>query len=285
MKILLTGKNGQVGWELQRTLAPLGDIIALDSIEFDLANADFISKTIRDIKPNIIVNPAAYTAVDQAEKEPELATAINSVAPGILADEAKKLGAKLIHYSTDYVFDGTKIDPYSEEDTTNPLNIYGKSKLSGEKAIQEAGCDYLIFRTSWVYSLRRKNFLMTMLQLLKNRDEVRVVNDQFGAPNSASDLAEKTAHILSRKDAATGLYHLTTSDYMSWYDYACIIKSQIKSTCNIIPIPSHEYLQPAIRPKNSRLDSQKITRDFAIDSTNGIKDLTQHLIIAASQNV
>jgi dTDP-4-dehydrorhamnose reductase len=197
-KILITGKNGQVGWELQRVLAPLGEVIAIDRKEMDLANPDAIRARIREIKPDIIVNAAAYTAVDKAESEPDLALAVNGIAPGILAEEAKRLGALLVHYSTDYVFDGTKSSPYAEEDSPNPLNVYGKTKLAGERAIAASGADYLILRTSWVYSARGKNFMLTILRLARERDELRIVDDQVGAPTSSIAIAQATARILAQ---------------------------------------------------------------------------------------
>ena len=202
MRILVTGANGQVGWELQRTLQTLGDVIACDRVTLDLANPDSIRERVRAIKPEVIVNAAAYTAVDKAESEPELAMAVNGVAPGILAEEAKRLGALLIHYSTDYVFDGTKSDAYLEDDRTNPLSEYGKSKLAGEKAIEASGEAYLIFRTSWVYASRGKNFLLTMLRLANEREELRVVDDQFGAPTWCRTVAEGTAHVVAKLCAA-----------------------------------------------------------------------------------
>ena len=185
MKILLTGKNGQVGWELQRTLAPLGEVVAVDRQALDLANPDAIRALIREVKPALIVNPAAYTAVDKAESEPELAMAVNGIAPGIMAEEAKRLGAAMIHYSTDYVFDGTQTSPYTEKDRPNPGNVYGKTKLAGEQAIQAVGVPHLILRTSWVYGSRGRNFLLTILRLAQERDELKIVDDQIGAPTSS----------------------------------------------------------------------------------------------------
>ena len=198
MKILLTGKNGQVGWELQRTLAPLGEVVAVDRRGMDLANHDSIRSAIRAVRPDLIVNAAAYTAVDKAESEPDLAMATNGIAPGIMAEEAKRLGAAMVHYSTDYVFVGTKTSPYTEDDIPNPICVYGKTKLAGEQAVQAAGIPHLIFRTSWVYGLRGRNFLLTILRLAKERDELKIVDDQIGAPTWSRMIAEATAIILAQ---------------------------------------------------------------------------------------
>lgn len=274
-KILLTGKTGQVGWELQRTLAPLGQVIALDLDELDLSNPDAIRHTVQTIKPDLIVNPAAHTAVDKAESEPELAMAINGVAPGILAEEARKLGALLVHYSTEYIFDGHKQEAYVEDDTPNPLSVYGKSKLAGEQAIRAAGCHHLILRTSWVYGARGKNFMLTMLRLARERSELRVVDDQIGAPTWSRSLAEVTALILSQlyapgsanKDAiaqACGTYHLTSSGSVSWHGFAAEIMraAAVEPIPRLLAIPSHEYPAPAARPMNSVLSNEKLARAF-----------------------
>lgn len=277
-RILLTGKNGQVGWELQRTLAPLGQVIALDAAELDLADADAIRRKVREIRPHIIVNPAAYTAVDKAESEPELAMAINGVAPGVFAEEAKKLGAFLIHYSTDYVFDGAKKGAYVEDDAPNPLSEYGKSKLAGEQAIRAADCNHLILRTSWVYGARGKNFLLTMLRLAKERSELRIVDDQIGAPTWCRSLAEITAQILAQLHApgatqedmgrVSGTYHLTSADSVSWYGFAAEIIRQagIQPVPKLVPIPSQEYPTPAVRPMNSVLSNDKLLRTFGLQA-------------------
>ncbi len=277
-KILLTGKNGQVGWELQRTLAPLGQVIALDADELDLADAAAIRRKVREIAPHIIVNPAAHTAVDKAESEPDLAMAINGVAPGVFAEEAKKLGAFLIHYSTDYVFDGTKNGAYVEDDAPNPLGVYGKSKLAGEQAIRAAGCNHLILRTSWVYGARGKNFLLTMLRLAKERSELRIVDDQVGAPTWCRSLAEITAQILAQLHApgvaqedmarVSGTYHLTSAAGVSWCGFAAEIIRQaaIQPAPKLIPISSHEYPTPAVRPMNSILSNEKLLRTFGLQA-------------------
>ncbi len=201
MRILLTGKNGQVGWELQRALGPLGEVIALGSAEMNLADPQAIRQTLAEVRPDVIINPAAYTAVDRAETEPDLAMAVNGNAPGILAEEAKRLNAALIHFSTDYVFDGAQTAPYTEEDSPNPQSMYGRSKLAGELAIRASGAKHLILRTSWVYGVHGGNFMKTMLRLGRERDELRVVADQFGAPTWARDLATTTATLLQKWQA------------------------------------------------------------------------------------
>lgn len=275
-KILLTGKNGQVGWELQRTLAPLGQVMALDVAGLDLTNADAIRQTVRSIKPDIIVNPAAYTAVDRAESEPELAMTINGVAPGIFAEEAKKLDALLVHYSTDYIFDGRKDSPYVETDDPNPLSVYGKTKLAGEQAIRASGANHLIFRTSWVYGARGKNFLLTMLRLAQQRSELRIVDDQIGAPTWSRSLAEISALVLAQlcapgagKEAierGAGTYHLTSSGSVSWYGFAAEILhlAKVQPMPRLLPITTPEYPTPAARPMNSVLLNDKLTSTFGL---------------------
>lgn len=284
MRILITGKNGQVGWELQRTLRPLGEVIVLDRQQMDLASPDAIRDNIRKIKPRIIVNAAAYTAVDRAESEPELAMAINGTAPGIIAEEARRLGALIIHYSTDYVFDGFKDGSYSEEDPTNPLSAYGRSKLMGEQAIQSAGVPHYIFRTSWVYSARGNNFVRTILRLARERDELKIVNDQVGAPTSASTIAEITAQVLAQAITAqgfrmdpllekSGLYHLTAAGAVSWFGFAEAILTEAGTVLGIkvpplIPISTSDYPLPAQRPANSRLNTARLTRIFGLMPPN-----------------
>jgi dTDP-4-dehydrorhamnose reductase len=275
--ILLLGKGGQLGWELQRALAPLGRVIALGSAECNLANPEQLCAAIRTHKPAVIVNAAAYTAVDKAEQEPELARAINGVAPGILAEEAKKLGALLVHYSTDYVFDGTKPGAYSEEDTTAPLSVYGKTKLEGERAIRQVNCRQLIFRTSWVFAARGGNFAKTILRLAREREALKIVADQFGAPTSAELIADVTAHCLrdTQKqggEALQGMYHLVAGGETNWHEYArfviahaaqlgCTLKCRAE---NVDPIPTTSYPLPAARPANSRLDTSKLKRVFGL---------------------
>jgi dTDP-4-dehydrorhamnose reductase len=278
MKILLTGKNGQIGWELQRTLMTLGDIVAFDSKTLDLANPDAICSTVRAIKPQLIINAAAYTAVDKAEDEPELAMAINGVAPGILAEEAKRLNAAIVHYSTDYVFDGKGAkEPYLETDQPNPLNVYGKTKLAGDQAIQAIGVSHLILRTGWVYGTRGKNFLLTILKLARERKEIKVVNDQIGAPTWSRTIAEVTAQALvkiglpvtppsSRLNEVSGLYNLASSDQTSWHGFAKAIVAHLKSNPSLllIPIPASEYPLPAKQPAFSKLNCGKIERAFGL---------------------
>lgn len=273
-RILLTGKNGQVGWELQRTLAPLGEVVALDRQQLDLANPDQIRERVREIKPKLIVNAAAYTAVDKAEEEPELAMAINGLAPGILAEEAKRLNAAIVHYSTDYVFDGTQNAPYTEEDQPNPLNVYGKTKLEGERAIQTVGVPHLILRTSWAYGLRGKNFLLTILRLAKERNELRVVDDQIGAPTWSRMIAEVTGSILAKEGTAVfeqrDVYHISAHGQTSWYGFAKAIlkltQEFMPDTSNfkahLEPISSAEFVAQAQRPRYSKLDSTKIERTW-----------------------
>jgi dTDP-4-dehydrorhamnose reductase len=268
-KILVIGKTGQVGWELQRTLATLGKVIALDRHGMDLVDPDSIRSAIRSCSPQIIVNAAAYTAVDQAESEPDLALAINGIAPSIMAEEAKKLGALLVHYSTDYVFDGAKSEPYTEDDQPNPLNAYGSSKLAGERAVAASGVRYLIFRTSWIYGARGKNFLRTILRLAQERDELRIVDDQVGAPTWCRAIAEATAQALvcaQARDApnANGTYHLSTAGSTSWCGFAKAILECAGRSCKVVPIPSNAYPLPARRPANSVLSNAKLNARFGI---------------------
>ena len=280
-KLLLAGKNGQVGWELQRTLATLGDVVAVDRQGMDLANPDSIRNAIRTIRPDLIVNAAAYTAVDKAESEPDLAMAINGIAPGIMAEEAKRLGAAMIHYSTDYVFDGAKSSPYTEEDAPNPLSVYGKTKLAGEQAIQAAGISHLIFRTSWVYGLRGRNFLLTILRLAKERDELKIVDDQIGAPTWSRMVAEATSQVLAQIlmpiahhplliAEVSGLYHMTAAGRTSWYGFTKAILDSMPMqgaypSPNLIPIPTVEYPLPAPRPLYSVLSNDRLINTFGIE--------------------
>lgn len=279
MKILLFGKNGQVGWELQRSLAPLGELIALssDSGDYsgDLRDLAGIQHTIRTINPGIIVNAAAYTAVDKAEQEPELARILNAEAPGLLAQETKRLNAWLIHYSTDYVFNGIGDQPFAETDPPQPLNIYGQTKLEGENNIQAAGCSHLIFRTSWVYATYGNNFIKTILRLAQQRDSLKVVNDQIGSPTGAELIADITAYallILKHRSLANGIYHLTARGYASWFDYAKIILAHAEASnyplkiqpSNLQPIPSSEFPLPAQRPLNSRLNTGKLEQALGL---------------------
>lgn len=277
MKILLFGKNGQVGWELQRSLAPLGELIALNSTseEFcgDLTNLIGLKRTIRKIAPDVIVNAAAYTAVDKAESEPELAHVLNAQAPDILAQEARQLNAWLVHYSTDYVFNGAGNQLYLETDVTDPLNIYGKTKLEGEKNIITSGCSYLIFRTSWIYATNGNNFIKTILRLAQQRDKLEVVNDQIGSPTGAELLADITAYTLfslKHKPEVSGLYHLAAGGCTSWYDFARFILEYARcvnfplkiQSDTLLPIASKDFPLPAKRPINSRLNTNKLENTF-----------------------
>lgn len=277
-RILLTGKNGQVGWELQRSLASFGQVVAMDAEEMDLADPDAIRRTVRDLRPGIIINPAAYTAVDKAESDPGLAMAVNGIAPGVLAEEAQTLGAILVHYSTDYVFDGGKTAPYTEGDAPNPQSVYGRTKLAGELAVRSSGCKHLIFRTSWVYGVHGGNFVKTMLRLARERNELRIVADQFGAPTWAKDLANATASILNLwqkkawNDSWCGLYHLTASGRTNWHQYTEEIVRLAREydaaltgkPLDIRAIATHEYPLPAKRPVNSVLSNDKIRDAFGI---------------------
>jgi len=275
MKILLTGGNGQVGWELRRTLACLGEVVAVDSKEMNLTDVDAIRRVVREVAPRIIVNPAAHTAVDKAESESEQAYAINAAAPGVLAEEAEKLGALLVHYSTDYVFDGSGERPWQEGDATGPLNVYGASKLAGEQAIQAACQRHLIFRTSWVYGARGANFLLSMRRLMRERPELKIVADQIGAPTWSRMLAEATALILSQQLSPTrgadrpepwGVYHMTNAGETSWNGFAEAIQTLdgVESKARLLPIPSSDYPTPAKRPLNSRLNNDKLARVFGV---------------------
>lgn len=280
MKILLTGKNGQVGWELQRTLAPLGDVVAVDRQALDLTSPDAIRALIREVKPSLIVNPAAYTAVDKAESEPEIAMAVNGNAPAIMAEEAKRLGAAMVHFSTDYVFDGSKGSPYTEEDAPCPINVYGRTKLAGEQAIQAAGIPHLILRTSWVYGSRGKNFLLTILRLAGERDELKIVDDQIGAPTSSRMIAEATGQILAQCHSPiphspslitqnSGLYHLTAAGQTSWHGFtAAILENRTRLTGapapRLSPIPTSAYPLPAPRPYYSVMSNDRLQRTFGV---------------------
>ncbi|MEW6164430.1 MAG: dTDP-4-dehydrorhamnose reductase [Pseudomonadota bacterium] len=269
-RILLTGINGQVGWELRRALQPLGEVIAADRARCDLADPDALRAVLREARPAIIVNPAAYTAVDQAESEADRAMAINATAPGILATEAKRLDALLVHFSTDYVFDGAKVVPYTEDDPTAPLGAYGRSKLAGEHAIAASGCRHLIFRTCWVYGARGRNFLLTMLRLARERDELRVVDDQHGAPTWSRMIAETTALALARHTDQQGIYHLAAAGETSWHGFAERIVTAARQRgllTKAIPvrrIATADFPTPARRPANSRLDCGRLAQDFGL---------------------
>ena len=286
-RILVTGKDGQVGFELPGRLERAGQITATGRGELDLSDPGSIRRCIRELKPDLIVNAAAYTAVDQAESEPELAMAVNGIAPGIIAEEAKRAGAVLIHYSTDYVFDGTKGRPYAEDDAPAPINVYGRTKLAGERAIQAVDVPHLILRTSWVYGMRGKNFLLTMLRLGRERDELRIVDDQIGAPNWSGAIAAATGDIVLRLgcgqpgfvDACarqSGVYHLSATGQTSWHGFAAAIFAHAagaqRGHCDFAlervpalkPIPTAQYPLPARRPHYSLLANGKLQRAFGV---------------------
>lgn len=277
MKILLFGKNGQVGWELQRSLAPLGELIALDSASRemcgDLADPAELARTVHKVAPDVIVNAAAYTAVDKAESEAELARTVNALAPGALAEEAMRANSLLIHYSTDYVFDGSGDQPWLESDATAPLNVYGATKLEGEQLIQQSGCRHLILRTSWVYGARGGNFIRTMLRLARERDSLNIIDDQIGTPTGADLLADVTAHAIRtalQRPEVAGLYHLVAGGETSWHGYARFVIDfaarsgiDIKVAQDAIkPVPSSAFPTPAKRPHNSRMDTAKLRQTF-----------------------
>ena len=273
MNILLAGRNGQVGWELQRTLQPVGKVAAFSHAGLDLADAAAIRSKLDEVRPDVIVNAAAYTAVDKAESEPEQANAVNAAAPALLAQEAARRGALLIHYSTDYVYDGAKAAPYVESDKTNPLGAYGRSKLAGEEGIRASGCDHLIFRTSWVYAARGANFLRTILRLAAEREELRIVMDQVGAPTWARLIAEATALALRQALAErrhgrfeSGLFHLACAGETSWHGFASAIVANRRGlrVKTVTPITTAEYPLPAPRPANSRLNTGAFRARFGL---------------------
>lgn len=270
MKILLTGVHGQVGWELQRTLATVGTVIAPLRHQLDLSQEDQLRDTLRSIKPDLVVNPAAYTAVDKAESEPDLARAINAIAPAIMAQELSTWGGSMVQISTDYVFDGSKQDAWLESDATHPLGVYGATKLEGEQAIINSNIPHLILRTSWVYGLRGSNFLLTMQRLFRERDTLNIVADQFGAPTWSRSIAEATAQILAQRPfnqpELTGIYHLTCSGKTNWHAFANAILQQTMLAANkhvtINAISAHQYPTPAKRPANSVLNNTKLHAAF-----------------------
>ncbi len=281
LKILLLGKNGQVGWELQRSLAPLGEVLALDrrSVDYcgDLSKPDQLAQTVLAYKPDFIVNAAAHTAVDKAESEPELAKLLNADAPAALAKAAAQVGAWLVHYSTDYVFDGSGTHARQEGEGTGPLSVYGQTKLDGEKAIVASGCKYLIFRTSWVYAARGGNFAKTMLRLAQERDKLTVINDQYGAPTGADLIADVTAHAMRRvlntqNISFSGVYHLVASGETTWHDYATHVIEKAQAikpelgwkVTDIAPVPTSAFPTHAARPLNSRLCTQKLQQAFGL---------------------
>ncbi|WP_288375840.1 dTDP-4-dehydrorhamnose reductase [uncultured Pseudomonas sp.] len=272
MKILVCGRNGQVAQALQQALAGLGELHLLGRDQLDLAQPEGMREPLRQLAPDLIINAAAHTAVDQAESEAPLAYAINAEGPRVLAEEAARLGTPLIHYSTDYVFDGNKTTPYVEDDPVHPLGVYGQSKLAGEQAITAVGAQHLILRTSWVYSLHGRNFLLTMQRLLQERPQLKVVDDQIGAPTWAGTIAASTRALIERWQAgqagAWGTYHLTAQGETSWFGFAEAIAEQLKARglpcAELLPIPSSEYPTPARRPLNSRLDCSRLAREWQV---------------------
>jgi dTDP-4-dehydrorhamnose reductase len=282
-QILILGRKGQVAWELQRTLSTIGQITILGSQDLDLADTHKLRDTIQTLRPQIVVNAAAYTAVDKAESDQELAKAINQTAPQILAEETAKLGSLLVHYSTDYVFDGTKTGAYVENDSTNPLGIYGATKLGGEQAIQAVGGNHLIFRTTWVYGTRGKNFLLTILRLAAEKPELKIVADQIGAPTWSRSIAAATAQVVCQwpHKPTSGLYHLSAAGVTSWHGFASKIvdfsrqinPEQTLAVNQILPIPAIDYPTPALRPANSQLDSSKLWQTFGIQLNDWETDL------------
>lgn len=292
LRILLTGENGQVGHELSRLLPQLGEVVALGREQLDLLKPEDIRRVIRETRPNLVVNAAAYTAVDQAEKEEATARAVNAEAPAVMAEEAKKIGAALVHYSTDYVFDGSKTSPYEEDDALGPVNMYGKTKLAGEQAIQNSGVPYLIFRTAWIYATRGKNFLLTILRLATQREELRVVADQVGAPSWSREVAAATTQILvglcSRESLPSsifelsGIYHMAAAGETNWYEFTKAILEEASRmpltapwfasatsghsivTRRVIPIMTSEYPTPARRPAYSVLSNSRLLNTFGV---------------------
>jgi dTDP-4-dehydrorhamnose reductase len=279
LKILLLGKNGQVGWELQRSLAPLGELLALDrhSTPYggDLSQPERLAQTVLDWRPDVIVNAAAHTAVDKAESEPELARCLNATAPAALAQAAAQIGALLVHYSTDYVFNGQGDQPWQEGDSTGPLSVYGQTKREGELAIVASGCAHLIFRTSWVYAARGGNFAKTMLRLAAERERLTVIDDQFGAPTGADLIADVTAHAIRasfQQPALGGLYHLVAGGQTTWHGYASHVIAQARriqpglalKVSEIAPVPTSAFPTPAKRPLNSRLATHKLQDTFGL---------------------
>ena len=280
MKILLLGKNGQIGWELQRALAPLGEVVALDrhspgELRADFAEPESLAAVVRTVAPNIIVNAAAHTAVDKAESEPALAQAVNATAPAVLAREAHALGAWLLHYSSDYVFDGSGTTPWAEGSPTGPLSVYGRTKLEGEQAIRASGCQHVILRTSWVYAARGGNFAKTMLKLARERDRLTVIDDQIGSPTGADLLADITAHVLRtalQRPEVAGTYHAVAQGETSWHGYAShviefarALGQPVKVAPGAIePVPTSAFPTPAKRPSNSRMDTRKLRSTFGL---------------------
>jgi len=299
MKMLLLGKNGQVGWELQRSLAPLGELVALDrhSTEADggcgdLSQLDALRQTVLALRPDVIVNAAAHTAVEKAESEPELARTLNALAPGVLAEAAHRVGALLVHYSTDYVFNGSGTTPWSEDAPTGPLGVYGSTKLDGERAIQASGCRHLIFRTSWVYAARGGNFAKTMLRLAADRERLTVIDDQWGAPTGAELIADVTAHAIRQAQqdpGCNGVYHLAAAGETSWngcarfvIDTARALKPSLAlAVQDVAPVPTSAFPTPATRPLNSRLNTTHLRQTFGLvlpDWQHGVRRMLSEIL-------
>ena len=295
MKILLLGSNGQVGWELQRSLAPLGEVLALGragdgELSGDLSRPADLVATVRRLKPDVIVNAAAYTAVDKAESEPELARTINAEAVACLGGEAAALDAWLVHYSTDYVFDGSGDRPWREDDATGPMSVYGSTKLAGEEAIRASGCRHLLLRTSWVYAARGGNFARTMLRLAAERERLTVIDDQVGAPTGAELIADVSAHVLRsalREPGLSGTYHLAAAGETSWHGYARFVIDEAHAlglalkVTDIAPIPTSDYPTPARRPLNSRLDTSRLRERFGLvlpDWRSGVRRMLREVL-------
>ena len=284
MRILLLGKGGQVGWELQRSLSVLGEVLALDfdtteldgvPVCGDFSQPERVAQTVRTLKPDVIVNAAAHTAVDKAQSEPDVARLLNATTPGLIALEAKKLGAWLMHFSTDYVFDGSGTTPWLETDAPAPLNVYGQTKLEGEQAITQSGCQHIMLRTSWVYGARGGNFAKTMLKLAQEREELKVINDQVGAPTGADVLADVTAQIIAHTRMASGdvsgIYHCVAAGQTTWFDYANHVLGFARSInpamhikAQVLPVPTSEFPTPAQRPHNSRLNTDKLQHTYGL---------------------
>jgi dTDP-4-dehydrorhamnose reductase len=312
-RILVTGKNGQVGADLASLLPRLGEVVALNRQQLDLRNLNDIRRTIQELRPQLIVNAAAYTAVDEAENDQAAAHAINADAPAVIAEEARKIGAALVHYSTDYVFDGLKRLPYEETDTPHPINVYGETKLGGERAIQESGALHLIFRTEWIYATRGRNFLMTILRLATQRQELRIVVDQIGAPTSSREIARATVEILSQLiyregglgslSAVGGIYHMSAAGETSWYEFAKSILDEVSCapqglpwvvaatngmplvTQRVIPITTEAYPTPARRPAYSVLSTERIYRSFGVRIPTWRKQLRSAFTADASGDI
>jgi dTDP-4-dehydrorhamnose reductase len=280
LKILLIGAQGQVGWELARRLPALGNVTATDRTTLDLADPDVIRGVVRAARPEVIVNAAAYTAVDKAESEPELAMRINGDAPGVLGEEAARAGALFVHYSTDYVYDGEKAGAYVETDAPNPVSAYGRSKLTGERAIVASGCRHLIFRTCWVYGPRGRNFLLTILKAARERPELKVVDDQFGAPTSSAAIAEATKQAIGT-GRGQGIYHLSAAGRTSWHGFAQAIVEGAGLKTPVRAIPSSAYPTPARRPRNSVLDNSKLKSELGIalpDWRDGLREVLPQVL-------